>query len=51
MVAEAFYCTDYESEHVADTAIFSNLTIQSEDEKSYYYAAYSTKGIADVRIC
>lgn len=33
MVAEAFHWTDYESEHVADTAIFSNLTIQSVDEK------------------
>lgn len=33
MVAEAFHCADYESEHVADTAIFSNLTIQSADEK------------------
>lgn len=33
MVAEAFHCTDYESEHVADTAIFSNLTFQSADEK------------------
>lgn len=33
MVAEAFHCTDYESEHVTDTAIFSNLTIQSVVEK------------------
>lgn len=33
MVAEAFHCTDYESEHVVDTAIFSKLTIQSADEK------------------
>ena len=33
MVAEAFHSADYESEHVADTAIFSNLTIQSADEK------------------
>ena len=33
MVAEAFHCTNYESGRVADTAIFSNLTIQSADEK------------------
>ena len=33
MVAEAFHCTDYESDHVADTALFSNFTIQSADEK------------------
>lgn len=33
MVAEAFHYTDYESEHVVDTAIFSKLTIQSADEK------------------
>lgn len=31
MVAEAYHCTDYESERVADTAIFSNLAIQSVD--------------------
>lgn len=43
MVAEAFHCADYESEHVADTAIFSNLTIQSAHEKSHYYHAYSIK--------
>lgn len=43
MVAEAFHCADYESEHVADTAIFSDLTIQSADEKSHYYHAYSIK--------
>lgn len=33
MVVEAFHCTDYESERVADTALFSNLPIQSTDEK------------------
>lgn len=33
MVAEAFHCTDYESENEADTATLSNVTIQSADEK------------------
>jgi len=33
MVAEAFPCTDYESEHVVDTAILCGLTIQSAEEK------------------
>lgn len=33
MVAEAFHSTDYESEHVADTAIFPTSLSQSPEEK------------------
>ncbi len=51
MVAESFHCADYESEHVADTAIFSNLTIQCANEKviitMHSNNAQSTKSITD----
>lgn len=53
MVAEAFHCTDYESEHVADTAIFPNLTVQSADEKviiMHSNNAYITKSMVDSKM-